>query len=96
MLQQTEGLRKLVRDQTSRSGEGSTALAKRFPGGSLKLAIANSAADLRSSTIRKAFLDEIDEYPDDLDGQGDPFAQTNYRQLVESLQGRRPRRLPAF
>lgn len=80
MLQQTEGLRKLVRDQTSRSGEGSTALAKRFPGGSLKLAIANSAADLRSSTIRKAFLDEIDEYPDDLDGQGDPFAMIEARQ----------------
>ncbi|WP_313077388.1 phage terminase large subunit family protein [Agrobacterium pusense] len=80
MLQQTAGLKKLVRDQTSRSGEGSTALAKRFPGGSLKLAIANSAADLRSSTIRKAFLDEIDEYPDDLDGQGDPFAMIEARQ----------------
>jgi phage terminase large subunit GpA-like protein len=80
MLQQTAGLKRLVREQTSRSGEGSTALAKRFPGGSLKLAIANSAADLRSSTIRKAFLDEIDEYPEDLDGQGDPFGMIEARQ----------------
>ncbi|MBZ7923118.1 phage terminase large subunit family protein [Ensifer adhaerens] len=80
MLQQSKALKKLVRDQTSRSGEGSTALAKRFPGGSLKLAIANSAADLRSSTIKKAFCDEIDEYPDDLDGQGDPFGMIEARQ----------------
>jgi phage terminase large subunit GpA-like protein len=80
MVQQSSGLKRLVREQASRSGEGSTALAKRFPGGSLKLAIANSAADLRSSTIRKAFLDEIDEYPDDLDGQGDPFAMIEARQ----------------
>jgi phage terminase large subunit GpA-like protein len=80
MIQQSPALRKLVRDQASRSGEGSTALAKRFPGGSLKLAIANSAADLRSSTIRKAFLDEVDEYPDDLDGQGDPFGMIEARQ----------------
>ena len=61
MIEQSPALKKLVRDQASRSGEGSTALAKRFAGGSLKLAIANSAADLRSSTIRKAFLDEIDD-----------------------------------
>ncbi len=80
MLHQSTELKRLVREQTSRSGEGSTALAKRFPGGSLKLAIANSAADLRSSTIRKAFCDEIDEYPDDLDGQGDPFAMIEARQ----------------
>jgi phage terminase large subunit GpA-like protein len=80
MVQSSPALREKVRDQTSRSGEGSTALAKRFPGGSLKLAIANSAADLRSSTIRKAFLDEVDEYPEDLDGQGDPFAMIEARQ----------------
>lgn len=80
MIQQSPAMKALVRDQTSRSGEGSTALAKRFPGGSLKLAIANSAADLRSSTIRKAYLDEVDEYPEDLDGQGDPFAMIEARQ----------------
>ncbi|MFD1328284.1 phage terminase large subunit family protein [Mycoplana ramosa] len=79
-IQQSPTLKRLVKDQTSRSGEGSTAQAKRFPGGSLKLAIANSAADLRSSTIRKAFLDEVDEYPDDLDGQGDPIGMVEARQ----------------
>ncbi|TAY95851.1 phage terminase large subunit family protein [Rhizobium ruizarguesonis] len=76
----SDALRKLVKEQASRSGDGSTAVRKKFRGGSLKLAIASSAADLRSSTIKKAFLDEIDEYPDDLDGQGDPFAMVEARQ----------------
>lgn len=66
---------------TSRSSEGSTATSKQFPGGSLTLAIASSAADLRSKTIKKAFLDEIDEYPDDLDGQGDPIDMVEARQI---------------
>ncbi|NLS02311.1 terminase [Rhizobium sp. P32RR-XVIII] len=87
MIQGSPSLRKLVRDQTSRSGEGSTAQSKRFSGGSLKLAIANSAADLRSSTIRKAFLDEIDEYPDDLDGQGDPLGMVAARQVSFLMSG---------
>lgn len=80
MLASSPAMRKLVHEQTSRSGEGSTALAKRFRGGSLKLAISNSAADLRSSTIKKAYLDEVDEYPEDLDGQGDPFGMIEARQ----------------
>lgn len=87
MLQSSPALRKLVRDQTSRSGEGSTAQAKRFPGGSLKLAIASSAADLRSSTIKKAFLDEVNEYPDDLDGQGDPIGMVKARQTSFLMSG---------
>lgn len=80
MLQSSPAMRSLVRDQTSRSGEGSTAVSKKFRGGSLKLAIANSAADLRSSTIKKALCDEVDEYPEDLDGQGDPFGMIEARQ----------------
>lgn len=87
MITGSPSLKRLVRDQTSRSGDGSTAQSKRFPGGSLKLAIANSAADLRSSTIRKAFLDEIDEYPDDLDGQGDPLAMVAARQVSFLMSG---------
>lgn len=79
-IQQSPALKELVRDQTSRAGDGSTAASKRFRGGSLKLAIASSAADLRSSTIKKAFLDEVDEYPDDLDGQGDPIGMVEARQ----------------
>ncbi|QKV20252.1 phage terminase large subunit family protein [Oricola thermophila] len=74
-------LARKVRPQSSRSGDGSTATSKQFAGGSLILAIASSAADLRSKTIKKTLLDEIDEYPDDLDGQGDPIDMIEARQI---------------
>lgn len=74
-------LARKVRAASSRSSDGSTATSKQFAGGSLTLAIASSAADLRSKTIKKAFLDEIDEYPDDLDGQGDPIEMVEARQI---------------
>lgn len=77
----TPALKAKVRGVTSRSSEGSTATSKQFAGGSLTLAIASSAADLRSKTIKKAFLDEVDEYPDDLDGQGDPIEMVEARQI---------------
>lgn len=69
-----------VKQQISRDGSGSTTYSKRFPGGSLTLAIGSSAADLRSQTIKKLFRDEIDEYPDDLDGQGSPLKLSDARQ----------------
>ena len=72
-LETSPVLRGKVASQTSRSSTGSTTCSKQYPGGILTLAIASSAADLRSKTIKKLFRDEIDEYPDDLDGQGDPL-----------------------
>lgn len=72
-IKATPTLRRKVASQTSRSSEGSTTFSKRYPGGSLTLAIATSAADLRSKTVRILLRDEIDQYPDDLDGQGDPL-----------------------
>lgn len=49
-----------------------TAFSKAFPGGSLVMAGANSAAGLRSTPARYLFLDEVDGYPADADGEGDP------------------------
>ncbi|VFU07923.1 phage terminase large subunit family protein [Methylocella tundrae] len=72
-IESTKALKRKVAPQTSRSSEGSTTYSKKYPGGSLTLAIATSAADLRSKTIKKLLRDEIDQYPDDLDGQGDPI-----------------------
>ncbi len=72
-IDSTKILSQKVAPQTSRSSEGSTAYTKKFPGGALSLCISTSAADLRSKTIKKLFRDEIDQYPDDLDGQGDPL-----------------------
>ena len=51
---------------------GNTLLVKEFPGGVLMLSGANSAAGLRSMPIKYLALDEVDSYPIDLDGEGDP------------------------
>lgn len=71
MLQDTPKLRGKVREAKSR-GSGNTTLLKEFDGGALIFAGANSASDLKSSPVRNLFMDEIEEYPSDVDGQGDP------------------------
>lgn len=53
---------------------GNTTTQKEFPGGILFLAGANSATALRSMPIRWLFMDEVDAYPGDIDGEGDPVA----------------------
>lgn len=50
-----------------------TILEKLFPGGILKMTGANSAAGLRSMPVKNLFLDEVDAYPRDVDGEGDPI-----------------------
>ncbi len=81
-IENSPALARKVYGIKNRSADGSTATSKQFPGGSLTLAIASSAADLRSKTIKKALLDEIDQYPDDLDGQGDPIEMVEARQIA--------------
>ena len=53
---------------------GNTVLNKDFPGGTLILTGANSASSLRSTPARYIFMDEVDAYPVDVDGEGDPIA----------------------
>jgi phage terminase large subunit GpA-like protein len=81
-IKKSPALRGKVAAQTSRSSEGSTTYSKRFAGGSVTLAIATSAADLRSKTVRVLLRDEIDQYPDDLDGQGDPLEISDGRLIA--------------
>jgi phage terminase large subunit GpA-like protein len=50
---------------------GNTVLFKEFPGGSLIISGANSAASLRNVSIKKLILDEVDAYEPDLDSEGD-------------------------
>jgi phage terminase large subunit GpA-like protein len=71
MIQDTPNLREKVREAKSRDS-GNTILLKEFDGGVLILAGANSATELKSSPVRNLFLDETEEYPADVDGQGDP------------------------
>lgn len=71
MISESPTLREKVRDAKSRDS-GNTVLLKEFDGGVLIFAGANSATELKSSPVRNLFLDEIEEYPADVDGQGDP------------------------
>ncbi len=71
LIEESEVLRKLVRDPRSRDS-GNTVLQKEFPGGVLVMTGANSAVGLRSMAARYLFLDEVDGYPGDVDGEGDP------------------------
>lgn len=72
-IEQTPALAKKIRVQTSRSATGSTVTRKRFPGGSLVLMNANSTTDLKSKTLKLGVGDEVDEWEDDLEGQGDAW-----------------------
>lgn len=58
---------------------GNTTLQKEFPGGILVMTGANSAVGLRSMPVRFMFLDEIDGYPSDIDGEGDPISLAEAR-----------------
>lgn len=61
-----------IAEKRSRDTANST-LMKDFPGGVLVVAGANSAADLRSMPSKYIFGDEVDAYPHDVDGEGDPL-----------------------
>ena len=71
MIEETPVLRELVAPSRSRDG-GNTQMVKEFPGGVMILTGANSAVGLRSMPVRYLFLDEVDGYPVDVDGEGDP------------------------
>lgn len=74
----TSELRELVGDQVSRRA-GTTTTRKQFPGGFLVVTGANSAAELRAKAIRRLVLDEVDGYPADVDGEGDPVSLARKR-----------------
>jgi len=78
MLEETPILRRKVRENRSRD-DANTTLMKDFAGGVLVVSGANSAASLRSMPVRYLFLDEIDAYPLDVDGEGDPVALAEKR-----------------
>lgn len=71
MIAATPALRDLVVAPRSREA-GNSMFRKSFPAGELILTGANSAASLRSTPARYLFLDEVDGFPGDVDGEGDP------------------------
>lgn len=71
-INETEVLRERISAPRERDS-GNTLMAKEFTGGVLMLTGANSASGLRSMPIRYLALDEVDAYPADVDGEGDPI-----------------------
>lgn len=69
-------------------GDGSTKKKIKFArGGYMLLAGANSAAALRQRTVRFAIEDDLDQWPDDLDGQGSPEEMVSQRLKVWRRRG---------
>lgn len=73
LIEECDRLKDKVRDPRSRDSSN-TVLSKDFPGGVLIMTGANSAVGLRSTPIRNLLLDEVDGYPYDVDGEGDPVS----------------------
>ena len=71
LIEDSAALRALVRESRTRDS-GNTILGKEFPGGILVMVGANSASGLRSMSARYLFLDEVDGYPGDVEGEGEP------------------------
>jgi len=71
LIEDSPLLRNLVAN-TYQNRNATTMLSKEFPGGILVMVGANSAKSLRSMSARYLFLDEVDGYPGDVDGEGEP------------------------
>jgi phage terminase large subunit GpA-like protein len=81
LIESCPELSERVKDPRSRDS-GNTQLMKEFPGGVVILTGANSAVGLRSMPVRYLFLDEVDGYPGDADGEGDPVALAMQRTVT--------------
>lgn len=86
LIEATPRLRSRVVPARSRDS-GNSASRKAFPNGELLMTGANSASGLRSTPVRYLFLDEVDAYPTDADGEGDPVALAIQR--TATYRGRR-------
>jgi phage terminase large subunit GpA-like protein len=78
MINETPCLAAKIAPARSRDS-GNTMFSKEFPGGMMILTGANSATGLRSTPCRYIFCDEIDAFPSDVDGEGDPVSLAEKR-----------------
>lgn len=84
MIQATPALSRRVDELVNRDEAGSTVTFKRFPGGYLQLVTANSSSNLQMRSARVLVMEEISEYPFDVEGRGDPVAQLEARAIAYS------------
>lgn len=73
MIRDTPALRDRIADARARDS-GNTLLHKKFTGGHLTVAGANSPAGLASRPIRIVLFDEVDRFPSSAGAEGDPIS----------------------
>ena len=78
MITETPVLSAKIAPARSRDS-GNTMFSKEFSGGIMLMAGANSATGLRSAPCRYLFCDEVDAFPADVDGEGDPVSLAERR-----------------
>lgn len=71
MIEASPSLRERIAT-SARRDSGNTVMHKDFAGGFLKIVGANAPSKLASTPIRRLFLDEVDRFPADAGGEGDP------------------------
>lgn len=71
MIRDTPALRGKVKEARAKNSEN-TILHKKFPGGHITIAGANSPASLASRPIRVVLCDEVDRFPASAGAEGDP------------------------
>lgn len=86
LIEGTPELRAKIAPSRSKD-PGNTVALKEFAGGALVMTGANSATGLRSTPARYLVLDEVDGFPADADGEGDPVALAVQRTVT--FRGRR-------
>lgn len=72
MIEDCPSLRAKIAPARARDS-GNTTLLKEWAGGVMVISGANSGASLRSMPARYVFLDEVDAYPQEIEGEGDPI-----------------------
>ena len=78
LIEESPAIQERIAPARSRDS-GNTILAKEFHGGVLVMTGANSAVGLRSMPVRYLFLDEVDGYPLDVEGEGDAISLAEAR-----------------
>lgn len=81
LIQDSPSLTGKVAEARSRDS-GNTIMLKEFPGGMLIITGANSAVGLRSMPARYLFFDEVDAFPGDVEGEGDPVKLAEKRSVT--------------
>lgn len=81
-----EASKRVARKIAAATGKDrSTDRRKVFPGGFLLLSTASSANSFRQHSVRYQVRDDVDQYPEDVDGQGDALKLADSRTIAYPL-----------